>query len=644
MKETKTILDWAKFYLSKGFPVIPIKPNDKKPAIDTWKIFQQHKPTENRLKVWFGNGSKNNIAIITGGISGLAVIDFDSNKGVQYAQDNNFPSTPMVKTGKEEGYHAYCKYKKGVRNFQKRDDLPGIDLRGEGGYVVAPPSIHPSGQQYKWVEGKGLDDLPLAELPEIILVQKPEDKTPLKELYRGVPEGKRNDSLTRLVGSWVNDGLSFEECLEMAYQINEKNDPPETDLKRIEATVRSIYEKHQRELSTCPPIYNQDNKDNSDYTEKSSSYELDLSKALRTGEELQKLDIHITWAVENLIPRESITLISGRGGIGKTWLAIQLADSVSKGETFLGLEAIQMPVVYVDFENSLPVLVERVRKIKAGKVNFWHTTNEIRPPRLDTPDWELYKKLPPGALLIFDTLRGSQGRDENDSQHMALIMGILKQFRDKGYTIILLHHTPKSNDRIYKGSTAILDLSDHVLSLHKVRKGNYEEIEDDDSEDTCYKFGTKDKTRYEPFHLHIEFNPEKGFQIAPNPDTETFEAIYQLLEEKSPLNQSQLYEFAKNELGIKSKGKVFKILKKGTDKYWSAEKEGRSVYYSVLSTCPDIYSKDNRTDQSELSNPTETDTPNDTLQSLDNSHLSTCPKGDRTDRTGEALEVFEVLE
>ena len=123
------------------------------------------------------------------------------------------------------------------------------------------------------------------------------------------------------------------------------------------------------------------------------------------------------------------------------------------------------------------------------------------------------RSFPPGSLLIYDTLRASQGRDENDSQHMAFVMQRLKELRDMGFTILLLHHTPKGNDRTYKGSTAILDLADHVLSLHKVKKANPEggEIEDDEDQDCLYRLGTKDKTRYEPFHIFMAFDKEKGF-------------------------------------------------------------------------------------------------------------------------------------
>jgi hypothetical protein len=241
----ETTLDCALWYVSKGFSVIPLKTKDKKPAIEFWTPYQTQRATNEELEQWFGNDSKLNIGIVTGLISGIAVVDFDSPEAIEFSRKNDFPTTPLVKTGK--GYHAYYRYKEGVRNFQKRDDLPGIDLRGDGGYVVAPPSIHESGKQYQWITGKGLDDIPLADLPEIVLAKRPEEKTPLKELYKGVPDGSRNDSLARVIGSLVNDGLSFDECLKFAYQWNERNNPPEIDLKKIERTVKSIYEKHYRE-------------------------------------------------------------------------------------------------------------------------------------------------------------------------------------------------------------------------------------------------------------------------------------------------------------------------------------------------------------------------------------------------------------
>lgn len=308
----------------------------------------------------------------------------------------------------------------------------------------------------------------------------------------------------------------------------------------------------------------------------------DALKMLRTGAELQTLECTVTWVWDKQIPEQSITLFSGKGGIGKTWLMLGIAEAVSKGLYYLDLPTRKMPVYYIDFENSLPVLVDRVRKLNITDVLFWHSTNEVKPPRIDTPEWERYKTLPPG-LIIFDTLRASQGKDENNSADMALVMGRLKELRDLGFTVVILHHTPKGNDRTYKGSTAIFDLSDHVLGLYRTRKGKPDEVIDDDdnAEDACFRIGTKDKTRYEPFHMFIAFDPEHGFIVAPDPDDEDLKAMRETIANQGRLNQTQVYKLVKDALEMTSKGKVVGLLRKGAGQYWDVHREARSTYYEV---------------------------------------------------------------
>lgn len=159
----KSILDFAIYYVEeKNFSVIPLigkipdasvlpkETNEKGELKATWKPFQKRKPTRAEIEKWFSSGNRN-IGIVTGSISGIAVVDLDGAEAIQLAKDLELPDTPVVKTAR--GYHLYYRYRPGIRNFQKRDDLPGIDLRGDGGYVVAPPSIHTSGVQYAWVKG-----------------------------------------------------------------------------------------------------------------------------------------------------------------------------------------------------------------------------------------------------------------------------------------------------------------------------------------------------------------------------------------------------------------------------------------------------------------------------------------------------------
>lgn len=556
------ILQWAEYYVETlGFSVIPVGAN-KKPTIEEWKPYQTRSPTEKELQQWFGNGSKNNIGIVTGAISGIAVVDFDTPEAVKFAKEKAFPSTPLVKTGK--GYHAYCKYQEGIRNFQKRDDLPGIDLRAEGGFVVAPPSIHETGKQYEWIKGRSLEDLPLADLPKWLLAEKPEDKTPLKDLYAGVPKGDRNQTLARLAGSWANDGLTFDECLENASLWNQKNTPPLPE-KEVRRTVSSIYETHQRSKPK-----------QEDQTKTVTSEE--LFSTLESWNYVRSLDIRVEWLVDRLIPKGGITILFGKGGIGKTWLSLDIARCVGNGDPFHGYLTTKTSVIFIDFENPLAVLNTRTKKLgDCSNVFFWRANNEkLKAPKLDNQSWELYKSLPEGALLIFDTLRASQSKDENASNDMSLVMGRLKELRDMGFTIILLHHTAKNSDKVAKGSTAIVDLADHVLGLTIVKKKDGKDIivdedkeDTDNDEDKLYRFGVRDKTRFEPCHIYLTLNPDMGFEFAPDPQEDTLKKMHELLIKHGELKKTRFTEVCKG-LGIGG-NRIRKLIDLGHGRLWKVE-------------------------------------------------------------------------
>ena len=234
----KTTLEWAYYYRSKGLSVLPLMPKSKKPAINSWKEYQRRYATDEELNKWFGNGSKNNIGIVTGAISGIVVLDLDNEEAIRFADEHHIEKTPYVRTPR--GYHLYLRHKNGVRNSQLEQE---IDIKGEGGYVVAPPSISAEGIEYVWFEE--LERKPLAELPKILLTKVDHEKKALRDLYRGVNEGERNDSLAKIIGSLVSDGLSQSECLEFAHKWNSSNSPPLTD-KEVEKTVESIFSRHQR--------------------------------------------------------------------------------------------------------------------------------------------------------------------------------------------------------------------------------------------------------------------------------------------------------------------------------------------------------------------------------------------------------------
>ena len=139
------LVEEALGYLKMGFSVIPLLPRDKRPEIN-WLEYQKRKPTEDEVRRWFSD-EKKNVGIICGKVSGdLVVFDFDNQETMQFViSDIKSVSekTLVVRTGK--GFHLYYRIKDPP--YFRLSNL-AVDVKGEGGYVVAPPSIHPSGVQY----------------------------------------------------------------------------------------------------------------------------------------------------------------------------------------------------------------------------------------------------------------------------------------------------------------------------------------------------------------------------------------------------------------------------------------------------------------------------------------------------------------
>ena len=299
---------------------------------------------------------------------------------------------------------------------------------------------------------------------------------------------------------------------------------------------------------------------------------------IETWNQIRSMDIKVEWLMDRIIPKESITVLFGKGGIGKTWLVMDIARCIGGGVDYLGHETQNTPVCFIDFENPVAVLNTRTQKLgEADNVYFWRVGNELKPPKLDSNEWVLYKDLPQGALLVFDTLRASHGRDENASDQMAGVMERVKELRDCGFTIILLHHTPKNSDKISKGSTAIVDLADHILNLSRVRKAkDGEDVlvhDDDDDDEAIYRFGVREKTRFEPHHIYLVLNPDRGFELAPDPEEETFKSMRRVLEDSGQLQKTEFAKQCKSlSLGEK---KARRLIDRGIGRFWKIEDTGK---------------------------------------------------------------------
>ena len=128
-----------------------------KTSIIFWTPFQTRHPTEKEICEWFDQNPDADIGIVTGRISNLVVFDLDSEDALEYAEARGgFPDTPKTTTGK--GYHLYMRYP----DFEVPNRVNSgikIDIRGNGGYAAAPPSVHGSGRTYEWVDGFSIFDM-----------------------------------------------------------------------------------------------------------------------------------------------------------------------------------------------------------------------------------------------------------------------------------------------------------------------------------------------------------------------------------------------------------------------------------------------------------------------------------------------------
>ncbi|OHB25396.1 MAG: hypothetical protein A2542_00155 [Parcubacteria group bacterium RIFOXYD2_FULL_52_8] len=255
ISELKTLLDWAYYYRSIGWSVFPVG-SDKMPLIK-WTEYQKRRATDKELNEWFSISDTKSIGVVTGVISGLLALDLDIYKGADIS-GLALPPTAVSKTG-GGGWHHFYKYPKDkvIRNSA---GIIGshIDIRGEGGYVVAPPSLHASGNYYAWAEGASPDEIEIAEIPqwlEIKLSSNSTRKQRFEEIVKGVKTGSRNESAAALIGRTLR-ACPMQEwesvCWPLIEGWNSNNQPPLPHIE-LRSTFDSIKSAELR--SVLDPIH-----------------------------------------------------------------------------------------------------------------------------------------------------------------------------------------------------------------------------------------------------------------------------------------------------------------------------------------------------------------------------------------------------
>ncbi len=140
---SKRILHVALAYAKAGIPVFPLKPKSKKPIFKGGYKLATTDPK--KIRQWWKKYPDANIGSPL--FKGLVALDFDGEEGIKTFESLDF-NMPHIKVITPRGFHLYV-----IADLTSKNAvMPGLDIKGGGkdGYIVMPPSIHPSGIQYKW--------------------------------------------------------------------------------------------------------------------------------------------------------------------------------------------------------------------------------------------------------------------------------------------------------------------------------------------------------------------------------------------------------------------------------------------------------------------------------------------------------------
>ena len=253
MDRKSRILESALCYAELGWPVIPLYAVDETGTCGCGKadcnsagkhphgrlapngVKDATKDTS-LIRQWCGQ--EINIGICAGPDAGLVVLDVDpAHGGSESLKAYTVPETLIVMTG-SGGTHYYFGHPGGaVKNSVGKLGV-GLDVRAAGGYVVAPPSLHASGNEYRWrIDPRAKKP---AVCPAFICRNGSSPKPAKTETVGPITEGQRNDTLTSLAGSLRRAGFSAEAMYAALAEENQKRcDPPlpDKEIKKIADSV-----------------------------------------------------------------------------------------------------------------------------------------------------------------------------------------------------------------------------------------------------------------------------------------------------------------------------------------------------------------------------------------------------------------------
>jgi hypothetical protein len=205
------------------------------------------------ILTWWSQWPDANIGIATGADSGIVVLDVDPRHGGESSLEDlqkrlgPLPATLESLTGGGGRHIFFVHPGPGTRvpSRTRLADLSGLDVRGDGGVIVAPPSAHHSGSHYAWPPADGDGTVALAAIPESLLEvmvarSEPLSRDPVHSESGSICKGERNSTLASLAGSMVHRGMSEKAVLAALLEENDERCDPPLEEREVRKIARSI--------------------------------------------------------------------------------------------------------------------------------------------------------------------------------------------------------------------------------------------------------------------------------------------------------------------------------------------------------------------------------------------------------------------
>lgn len=448
-----------KLYDEQGWFVIPADPGAKKPYYGfTYKDrYGDALPSREDVSCWPEWGKAGvRLGARTGAVSGIIVVDVDSQAAHEFIKTKGHPIGPMVQSPREGGgLHLYFRHPGFyVKSTVNLGGVDGLDIRGDYGIVVLPPSPdHKTGREYEWIIPP--EDVSVPECPSWlieILKKQSEFKQPLDvpSIMAGVSEGQRDTELNRLAGKLRQMNLPEDIAVPLIELAAEKCNPP-FNKAEARSKVKWAYTHYQpgdeaRFLVFSP--YSTENR------KSENSGPVSLGSLAKPGAR--------EWLVNGLIPMKYPTTLYGTGGVSKSFLALSLGMAIAAEETeWLGFRITGGPVLYLDFELEVEEQTRRAYEVAVGMGYksppdqlFYQSAGGMKMTEAFHSALTWCKESSAKLMIVDSTGLALEGDSESAKDVIAFFREVVGAFMQAGVCVLLIDHQSKmqSGDNYQKKS------------------------------------------------------------------------------------------------------------------------------------------------------------------------------------------------